>query len=223
MTRAINPQIMKSEGCGNRQRMIRVCEIGSKYSSFLFTLFGVPVAMEADFLFELWLKEVPRYAVIFCQLIMTQMLIEKFTFQITHAIRAVGNIRNFQITESIVCVVYLPFAYLLFKFGYSPVIIYLLGSLNSCLVAGVRLYYGKHIASINISQFITSSVLPVLIPLTISLGVYFVIKGFLIQNLFTIAIKIVLFCILFTILFYVIGMNSEERIKWHNIIREIFQ
>lgn len=221
MTRAINPQIMKSEGGGDHQRMIYVTEIGSKYSSFLFALVGVPIAMEADFLLELWLKDVPQYAVIFCQLIMTQMLIEKFTFQITHAIRAVGDIRNFQIVESIACLFYLPFAYIFFKMGYSPESIYVLGILNSCIVAGVRLYFGRKIAKIEIIQFLRSSVLPVVSPLAISIVLYFVGKGLFISNLISVLLRMVSFCIVFIMLFYWFGLNKTERCKWKEIIKSI--
>lgn len=221
MTRAINPQIMKSEGGGYRQRMIFVTEIGSKYSSFLFALIGTPIAIEASYLLHIWLGIVPQYAVIFSQLTMIQMLVEKFTFQITHAIRAVGNIRNFQVVESIMCLVYLPFSYVLFKIGYPPEIIYILGILNSLLVAGVRLYYGKKIAGISIVQYMKSAVLPILIPLTISLGAYFIIKGIFIQNLMIVALKTVIFCILFTLLFYRLGMNAEERCRLKKMVEGI--
>ena len=223
MTRAINPQIMKSEGGGDHQRMIYVTEIGSKYSSFLFALIGVPIAIEASYLLQLWLGVVPQYAVIFCQLTIIQMLVEKFTFQITHAIKAVGNIRNFQVVESVMCLAYLPFSYILFKIGYGPEYIYILGILNSLLVAGVRMYFGKKVAGIDIGQYLKSSVLPILMPLTISLGVYFIIKGIFIQNLMTVALKTIIFWISFTVLFYMMGMNRDERKKWHNIIKGIFK
>lgn len=217
MTRAINPQIMKNEGGGDHQRMIYMTEIGAKYSSYLFALIGIPIALEADYLLQLWLKDVPQYAVIFCQLIMIQMLIEKFTFQITHAIRAVGDIRNFQIAESLACLVYLPFAYLLFKHGYPPFSIYVLGIINSFLVAGIRLYFGKKVAGINIRQYLKTSVLPVIIPLILSLILYYFINNIPAHALPVVLLKMALFCVVYTALFCWLGMGTLERGKWRDI------
>lgn len=221
MTRAVNPQIMKSEGGGDHERMIYVTEISAKYSSFLFALLGVPIALEAVYLLQLWLKEVPQYAVVFSQLIMIQMLVEKFTFQITHAIRAVGNIRNFQIVESIVCLVYLPIVYLLFKMGYSPISIYIMGIFNSLLVAGVRLYYGKTVADIRIGHYLKTSVIPVILPLIISIVVYCLIRDCFQDDFVGIIIKMTIFCIMYTVFFYLLGMVKEERFKWIEIIKSI--
>jgi len=222
MTRAINPQIMKSEGGGDHRRMIFVTEIGAKYSSFLFALMGVPIALEADALLQLWLKDVPQYAVVFCQLILIQMLVEKFTFQITHAIRAVGNIRDFQISESVACLVYLPIAYLLFRSGFAPASIYVLGILNSFIVAGVRLYFGKKEAGISIIHYLKSSVIPVVFPLIISVVLYFLIRQLFSHSIVSVLLIIVLFCIVFTVLFGLLGMSKAEREKWEDIIKGLF-
>ena len=68
MTRAINPQIMKSEGGQNRERMKYIVAIGAKYSSFLFALFGIPILIEIPYLLEIWLDEVPEYACVFSRI-----------------------------------------------------------------------------------------------------------------------------------------------------------
>ena len=221
MTRAINPQIMKSEGGGDRVRMIRVCEIGAKYSSFLFALIGIPVILEASYLLTLWLKEVPEYTVIFCQLIMIQMLIEKFTFQITHAIRAVGNIRGFQVMESIFCLLYLPFAYFLFKAGYDATWIYWLSIIDSLAVAIVRLFYGYKIVQINVWLYIKNAIIPIILPLGMSVGFCLAITNVVEESLSRVVLNILLFCILFISLFCLLGMNSAERGKWIGIVKNI--
>ena len=157
LTQAINPQLLRSEGESNREKMINITELSTKYSTFLFALVGVPVVFETHFLLDIWLKDVPEFAVIFCQLTMIVMLIEKFSFQIGNAVRAVGDIKEFQIVESLACCLYLPVAYFLFKNGSSPIMIYILSVLNCCLLYPVRLYYGKKKAGINPISFYRKS------------------------------------------------------------------
>jgi len=211
MTRSLNPQLIKSEGSGNRDRMLRITEIGSKFSSFLFALFAVPVTIEASYLLELWLKNVPDFAVIFFQLSLIGMLIEKFTFQITHAIRAVGKIKAFQVTETMIALLSIPLAYVAFRMGYPPDAIYVIG-IGTALVAMVmRLYFGKKIADLKISSYIRNAMFSVILPmipaLAVSIGViHFAEPGFIRLVLVT-----VLYITIFSVLFWWKGLNSDEK------------
>src|SRR5690606_12101976 len=46
MLQSLNPQIIKSEGSGDRQRMLRLAMIASKFSFFLLSFFSIPVIIE---------------------------------------------------------------------------------------------------------------------------------------------------------------------------------
>lgn len=221
MTRAINPQIMKSEGGGDRQRMIYVCEIGAKYSSFLFAFIGIPIIIESSYFLTLWLKNVPEYAVLFCQLVMIQMLIEKFTFQITHAIRAVGIIRNFQVVESIACIIYLPVAYFMFKKGYSVDYIYWLAIINGFIVATVRFYYGHKIADIDIRTYVKNAILPIFIPFVIAIGLGLLVHYLMEESIARLLLVSSVSCVSFVLMFWTIGLNKFERDQWTGLVKKI--
>jgi len=165
LTRAINPQLVKSEGAGDRQRMIRITCISTKYSVFLFALIAIPVIIEMPFLFKIWLEKVPELAVIFTRWTILSLLLSKFTFEITNAIRAVGEIRRFQLVESLIMVCNLPFAYLFFKEGYPPVTIYFIAFVFSFFTSIYRLYIGEKITGLDIREFLKKSVVPVMIPI----------------------------------------------------------
>lgn len=221
MTRAINPQIMKSEGGQDHERMRYIVAIGSKYSSFLFALFGIPVLIEIPFLLNLWLDKVPDYAVIFCKLTIIAMLIEKFTFQIVHAVSAVGKIRNFQIAGALTNLLYLPIAWALFKIGYPPVTIYYLSLISIFLMAIVRFYYGYTVAGINAWSFIKKAIIPVLVPLTISTVMTVVLYNVIEEGLINLISIFLLFCSSFPVFFWYIGMDGEERSRWIGIFTQI--
>lgn len=222
MTRAINPQIMKSEGGNDHDRMKYIVELGAKYSSFLFALFGIPVLLEIPFLLNIWLVVVPDYATSFCQLLIISMLIEKFTYQITHAISAVGRIKNFQIALSIGSLIYLPFAVLFFKMGFSPVTIYVLSIVTVLINAAIRIYYGKNVAGISPVSFYYNAVNPVLKPLLASTFISLVVSFLIKDDLFDFIVTTSLFMTLFSIFFWKWGCKPDEREKWKNIARKIF-
>lgn len=214
MTRAVNPQMMKSEGGGDRASLIRLTELGAKYSSFLFILIGLPVMLECSTLLTLWLKDVPQYAVIFCQLMLVIMLIEKFTFQITNAIKAVGDIRNFQVTESLLSLLYIPLTFILFKNHFSAEWIYYTTIMTCIIIGGVRLFFGKRIVGINVLDYFKNAIATILIPLGISLIPSILILYFYPTSVLRVFITTLVFISCFSVLFWFIGTNKDEKAKW---------
>lgn len=217
LSRAINPQLMKSEGGGDRNRMIRITEIGTKFSSFLFALFAIPVMVEAPYLLNLWLKEVPNYSVIFFQLLILTMMIEKFTFQITHAIRAVGKIREFQIAETFILLLNIPLAYFAFKTGHSPPTIYIIGLLLSVILFFVRLYFGEKIADINIKTFVIDTIIPVFSSIAFSVLIAAIPIFFIPESIWRFVLVLTVYGCLFSISFWLYGLKVNEKQKLKNI------
>jgi hypothetical protein len=218
MTRAINPQLVKSEGSGDSNRMLRITEISTKYSVFLFALFAIPILLEAPYLLKIWLKNIPTYAVVFCQLSLIGMMIEKFTFPITDAIRAIGNIRNFQVTETIILLLNIPFTYTAFKLGYSPVAIYIIIILISSVLFFNRLYFGKVIANLNIPSYFRNAIFPVLIPILFAVLLAIGIHFYLPEGFFRLCSVSLLFASSLLISFWNFGLHPEEKHRLKTIL-----
>ncbi len=210
MTQALNPQLVKSEGGGDRQKMLHYTEIATKFSIFLFALFAIPVIFEAPYLLNLWLKKVPDYTIIFCQLILIATLIEKFTFEITTAIRAVGKIRNFQVAETIVKVLNIPFSYFILKAGCPPYYIYFVIILISLLAAFQRLYFGRVIAGMNIQSFLKNGILPILIPVFLASICSFLPQFYISVGFLRLVITTMTSIVIMTISFWFWGLKDNE-------------
>lgn len=217
MTRALNPQLVKSEGAGNRERMLHITEVATKFSVFMFGIISIPVIFEADFLIHLWLKNVPGYAVIFTQLLLTGLLLEKFSFEITSAIRAVGKIRNFQIAETMIAILNIPLAYFILKAGYPPYSIIMVGLCLNILGFSMRLYFGKKDAGLIISSFFKKGILPVLGPLLLSVLIATAVQISLPKGLLRLILTLLLTSITFLLTFYKWGINIQEKNKLQNI------
>lgn len=218
MTRALNPQLVKSEGAGNRDRMVYLTEVATKFSVFLFSLFAVPVIMEISYLLNLWLVTPPDFAAVFCQLILVGLLLDKFTFEITSAIRAVGRIKEFQFSETIIVILNIPIGYFILKLGYPPYAIFVVGFFIVALCAFVRLHFGYKIAGINSWAFIKNGVIPVLCPLMITFMCALVPKYFLPQGFSRLFITTAVSIMVLTVLFWIWGVNPVERIRMKSIL-----
>ncbi len=92
---AINPQIMKAEGSGDRERMIYLAEQESKYSFLLLSLVAIPLIAEMNNILSVWLVSVPQYATAFCRLTLLAILCDQLTVGLTSANQAIGQIKRY--------------------------------------------------------------------------------------------------------------------------------
>lgn len=222
MTKAINPQIMKNEAGGNRDKMIKIVEYGSKYSTFIFAAVSIPILFEIPFLLKIWIGNVPKFAEIFCQLTLIGMFIEKFTFQIIHAVSAVGDIKGLQIYSSIASLAYLPFSYFLFSLGYEPYFIYLLSIASILLLGIIRLYYGKKVVGINILEFLNKTVVSVLLPCVFAIIPIILLYTYLSTSIIRVIIECLIFIIVLSILFWKMSLDGYEKNIWRSYLCKLF-
>lgn len=211
ITRAITPQMNKSEGGGNRQRLISLTYSGVKFTTFMYCLLAVPLLCEMQYVLDVWLKNVPAYTALFCQMCILIQVFSKFTWQIGNAVRAVGRIKEMQITQSVLALSGVILGYFVFKAGAGPISIYLI-ELSVCIIGmGVNLYFGKRIVDISPLEFIKKATLPVVIPIAISLALIIPIRVAMREGFLRFALVLSIFVIVNSLLFWLFGMTGNER------------
>lgn len=221
ITRAVTPQMVKSEGGGDRSRLIQLTYTGVKFTTFMYCLLAVPLMLEIQYILEIWLKDVPQYTAVFCIMCMVLLLIDKFTWQIGNAIRAVGRIRGIQIVESCIAVLGITIGYFVLKAGAEPIGIYLV-ELPLCLITiAIRLYFGKKIVGIRPSEFAKKSTLPVLISIIAGLVVALPLEFLLEGGLLRFCVVFASFMILDASVFWLFGMSVSERQRVLGLITKI--
>lgn len=213
MTRAMNPVMTKKEGAGDRDGLIRMVETGSKFSCFLLAIFGIPVLIEADTLLKLWLGNVPEFAVVFCQIAIFSMLFEKMSFQITNAIRAVGNVKHFQIAETVIILCNLPLYLIVLSIGLSPIATYWVGVVTTLCCMGIRLYFGRKVVGISPLLFLLHVPGRMLPSLVISASAGLICFFFIPESLLIVRITCTFLFSMGTLIlsFYYLSLSVEER------------
>jgi O-antigen/teichoic acid export membrane protein len=154
MIRAIMPQITKSEGSGDHERMLRLSILASKMSFFLLAFFAVPIIVEMPFILHVWLKTVPENSVIFCQLILTLTMLYQITVGTMTAVTSVGDIKSFQIAVGAAEIFNLPISYALIKFGLPAYSVFVGSIFLELFSGGIRLWYAHKIAGLDIKDFV---------------------------------------------------------------------
>jgi O-antigen/teichoic acid export membrane protein len=72
---AMKPQIFQSYAKKDNKKMMKLIYMGARFTNYMLLLIAVPIILESQFLLNIWLVEVPKYAVEFCRLSFTSILI----------------------------------------------------------------------------------------------------------------------------------------------------
>ena len=218
MMKALNPVIAKSEGAGNRELMIKAAMMGSKISFFLLMFFIVPVLIEMPYIFKFWLKNVPDFAVLFCQLLLIRNLIEQLFLTLCTSIAAVGNIRRYQIFASILWSLPLLASFILFKLGFASYYLYISFIIYSIASSILILYFSHVNFDLKISDFLKNIILKCSLCFIITL--IFAMLPVLLMNEGLIRLSLVLIISTFTFVITVwfIGFSFKERSQFKMVL-----
>ena len=76
--KAFNPQIMKSEGMQDRNRVVSLSMLSTKYCSLIYGFFSIPLMVTLPYVLEVWLSNVPEHTITFTMsMIISSMILIK--------------------------------------------------------------------------------------------------------------------------------------------------
>lgn len=212
MQKALNPMIIKSEGAGNRKLMLEASFAGNKISFFMLMFFYIPFFLEIDTILDLWLVEIPEFTIIFATLYFIRNLIDQLYQTLGPAIFSVGNIRNFQIYNSILSVIPLPFAYILFKSGFPAFSIYIVFILYSFIQGAIYIYFAKVECSMSISKYFRDVVIKSLIPFILTFFVVMVPHILIENSIYRLITVVCINIFAFSLSVWIFGLSEGEKL-----------
>lgn len=159
MIRALYPQIVKSEGSGDRERMLRLSTLASKLSFLLFAFFAIPLIMEMSFVLKIWLKTVPENTVIFCQLVLVLSMIQQLTAGLMAAITSAGRIKVYQLVMGSLLLLNLPLAIALIKLGLPPYSVFAGSILIELIALASRVWLTQKLVGLNMLYYLKAVIM----------------------------------------------------------------
>lgn len=211
MLKALNPLIVKSEGENSRDKMLKAATTGNKLSFFLLAFFAIPVIIEMPYILNLWLKNVPEYAIIFCRLNLFRSTLSQLTITFPTAIGATGNIKKSQLVESTIWVLLLPVSYLMFRWGAQPEVIYINLIVMVIALSFSRIYFTHKVCGMSVKNYfndvITRSAIVSIITLILALLPLTIMPVGVLRLILVLSIS----TISFVILIFNFGLNPTEK------------
>ena len=151
-TTAIRPQLVKSVAQQDYARTHSLIFHGTRLSFFLMMVFSVPLSVCTIEIMELWLVDVPQYAVDMVKVSLLYLQSNTLSRLLINSILAHGNIRNFQITAGVTKLMALPIAYVVLKLGGSPLTGLWVNVALDFVCRGVELYFVNKKLNYNIKK-----------------------------------------------------------------------
>lgn len=209
MTKALNPVLMKSEGSGDRQMMIRLTFLSCRYSYLLYLVLAVPFIYNANVLLTFWLKNVPEWAVLFCQLQVIRTLLEQLFGSLKTGLIAQGSIRKLNVYELLMGIISLITLYVLYKIGFLAYWHYYISITFIVIVNGViKILLFKEYCNISIREFFCTVVLKDLLATLFTFCAGYAVLLIIPESILNAFVSF-LIC---SILIVIFGMNQSERI-----------
>jgi O-antigen/teichoic acid export membrane protein len=207
---AVNPQITKSLAAGEMDYFYNLIIRSSKFCFLLSFMFMAPLALQMDFVLNVWLKEVPEYAGIFCQLSIVNVLLCFPFYPIWHGITSTGKIKKMRTIDGLMVMSIFLFTYLGLHF--SPI-----GYACSHILVNIfRVIYAvmviHKLTNFPVGKFISQSLVKCFAVgvISISLPFYITLNITGWQGFF---ICLVAFLAMFAASTLLIGLNANERKK----------
>ena len=207
---AINPQLMASEGGGDRNRMLRLAEAQSKFSFLLLAMLGIPTMFEMQTLLELWLLEVPENTKLFGCTFLTMQVVDMFSTGLASANRAIGNIGKYTLVTFTPKLFILPIAWVLLKYNFPLWVICILMIAVETLSVFLRIYLFKDMEGFDVWGYCKMVILKTVPPVVASVLVCWGICSlweFHVRFIVTYIVSV----ILFALVAYMCSLECSER------------
>lgn len=216
---AFNPQIVKAYASKENGYLFDLINKTSLLSFYLLFIFAFPILLCADFIFELWLVDVPEYTVIFCLLMIISQLVSAISSPLWMVAHATGDIKQYQIVISTIHIMIIPSSYIILHNGLPPYYILIVQLFLNILIYAYRLWYAYVMIDFPVASYLREVVLKsivltlVIVPIPTILSLF--ANGFG-QNMGVVCVSF----IISSVVFFFLGLDFDTRNMVKGYIRK---
>jgi len=222
--KALDPQLTKSCARGDRVYMWSLLERGTRISYFLILIFAVPILLKAEFILQLWLKDIPEYTVAFTQLVIIYALLEATFTLLSTIVRATGKLKAFYSVHYVYMALTLVFSYAVCEMGYPPHYVFIVPLPLLLLSIPARFIVMKKLANFSVKFFTQKALLPMFAVSVISFVPFYAANRLLTEsNLHSFGIMALSMLWTGAVILYIGLRKSERAIAFDFVKRKFLQ
>lgn len=217
---AVRPQITKYYASGEIDEMVKLVFRSSKFSFCLIMLISMPVILEAPYIVNLWLGQLPEYVVEFTRLIVVISAVDSMASPLMTTAHATGKIKLYQSSVGTVIMLNIPISYLLLKLGGSPMTVFYVSLCISVFCLFLRLWIVKRLVNFPVKKYINEVFAKCVLICIISVIVPLIAHIFLERTFMNVVIVCSLCVFSSVVTIYVIGLDDHEKELIHKVINK---
>ena len=209
---AAQPQIVKTYANNEMKEMQSLIFLSSRISFYLVMSLSLPVVFNAKVLLSVWLGQTDFITVSMVQSVFLISLVGSLENPINQAIRATGEIKNYQLYVAFISFGVLPLSYVFFKVGMPAYYGYISYFVIYTLALLARLYFLKKQIGVSYSSYLKNVVLKQMTCLILAVGCSCLACTLIGANdIFQLFTRASLICIICLTTIFVAGFSRNEK------------
>ncbi len=213
ITTAFRPQIVEAYSISDSSRVkflffseTRIC-----YAMILFVV--IPLIFEINQILTLWLgNDFPKYTGIFSILVLVDLLFGVFNQPIVQVAFAVGNIKKFQIANSIVNILLLPLCWIFLSLGYSAISSYVITIFITICNQIVCFYVLSEMYNeIRVKEFLGNVIFPCSVATVLTVLPQFSLHSIMSESIARLILTFLIHIVIASVAIYNVMLNEGER------------
>lgn len=209
---ASRPQIIQQAAYVEKSNVFGKINITARLLFIIMVITVLPIIMFARQILGIWLVETPDYAVVFVQLTLVWCVIRTMNTPIDLAFTAYGEMKYYQIFNTIALLLNLPLVYFILKIGFSYGYAFVTLCVVEVIDIAVNLLVAKRRISFDIPSYLKKVILPNIIDVII-LGTLaiFSIKVFNVEGVWQTLIAASITILISALVSFFVLLTKEEK------------
>ena len=219
---AIRPQIVKSYANSNFNRMTSLIYSGIKLSSLLTLIITLPCLLCTDYIFDVWLVEVPNYCIDFCRILLLTNIVSSISQLVYVGIQTTGDLKISSLVRSSIYISTPFIIFVVFLINKNtPVFAYYVCLISQIVLSILDIIILSH----RLHEFKISSVLCILLKISVASLICYCfcdrISDMFANNMVRLGLTVILSVILLSVSFFIMVFNYEERKLATKFVRNV--
>jgi O-antigen/teichoic acid export membrane protein len=221
MQQAVSPRLVIQEGSGNRNRMLELSLLTSKYGFFLACFWMIPLFVEIQPVLTLWLKNPPEHSAAFCRIVLLMFICEQLSTGYNIAALAIGKIALYNIIIGGIHLATLPVAYAFLKLGFNQNSVLFCSLITMIIASGSRGLVVRRLADFPYTVWLNKVVFPGIAGILLAVLYVSLIANVLPSSMECLLLLSVTTGIVTMTGAFFIGMSRTERSQFKNLARAL--
>lgn len=209
---AINPPLIKNTTQQDFASARKLLTLSSKFSFFLLCILGIPIIIDAHYVLQLWLGQVPDYAVQFVQIMLVIGIWGCLANPLRIVNQAEGNIKKFQLYECTILLMIVPVSYFFLRVWQIPIIVFVVHLLIESIAQIVRVIIVLPKIRMPLGVYLRDIYLRIAPVFVLSFLAPFFVNSIFDESFSRFIVNLLITEIVLFISIYFIGLNPSERL-----------